>query len=325
MQLKKPTRLRQSAALRKMLRETEISMKDIIYPVFVVEGTGIMEEIPSMKGQYHFSVDKLVANLPQWRLLGIEALILFGIPDDKDMLAECAHNDDGVVQQAIRAIKSTDSDFFIVTDICLCQFKSDGHCCFFDHDGHIERQKTLTVLNKIALSHARAGADMVAPSDMMDGRIQSIREALDRDGYERLPIMAYSAKYASSFYGPFREAAHSTPSFGDRKAYQMDIANKREAMTEMALDVAEGADILMVKPALPYLDIIQQAHDAFTLPIAAYQVSGEYAMLKNAVDGGLMDERCIYESLISIKRSGAKLILTYFAPEIQRLIEKFDG
>ncbi|MBC7960937.1 MAG: porphobilinogen synthase [Vallitaleaceae bacterium] len=324
MQNLRPTRMRRTHTLRNLVRETTLSMNDVVYPIFVVEGENIETEIPSMKGQYHYSIDRLEAALPAFKALGIQALLLFGLPSKKDEAASTAYDYEGIVQKAIRTIKAFDSELFVISDICLCQYKSDGHCCFFNEDGNIQREKTLETLSKIALSHAKAGVDMVAPSDMMDGRIESLRLDLNNDGYEHLPIMAYSAKYASAFYGPFREAAHSAPAFGDRRAYQMDPANKKEAQLEMQLDLAEGADVLMVKPAMPYLDIIKTASETMVVPIAAYQVSGEYAMLKNAAEAGLMDERAVYESLIGIKRSGATLIMTYFAKDLKRLIEKYQ-
>lgn len=324
-----PTRLRRSPQIRNMIRETIVTMADIIYPVFLVEGTGIKKEISSMPGQYHYSVDQFQAAIPDFLKLGIRALILFGVPDEKDELATGAFSASGIVQQGIRVAKATAKELLIMTDICLCQYKTDGHCCFFEETTSarnvtINRKKTLKTLQDIAVSHATAGADVVAPSDMMDGRIGAIRSALDEAGFEHIPIMAYSAKFASSFYGPFREAAHSKPSFGDRRAYQMDPANKREALEEIRLDMEEGADIIMIKPGMPYLDIISAAYDMCHLPIAAYQVSGEYAMLKNAVNAGIMDEKSIWEAIIALKRSGASLILTYFAPEVKRMIETYQ-
>lgn len=320
--MNRPTRLRTSQGLRKMVRETVLSMDDIIYPIFVVEGENIREQISSMKDQYSLSIDRLEKEIELLREQGIKSLLLFGTPEYKDEVASLAYDNDGIVQKAIRTIKSVDPEMLVITDICLCQYKSDGHCCLFDDKGYIKRENTLELLNKIAISHAKAGADIVAPSDMMDGRIGSIRKILDEAGYEHVAIMSYSAKYASSFYGPFREAVHSAPSFGDRKSYQMDPANSREAIKEMALDVEEGADMLMVKPAGPYLDIIKQGKEKFMLPMAAYQVSGEYTMLRNAVDHNVVNESAIYESLIGIKRSGADMIITYFAKEIKRLIEE---
>jgi porphobilinogen synthase len=319
-----PTRLRKNAAVRSLIRETEISMNDVVYPLFIVDGEGVRREIGSMKDQYHLSLDVLAAEIESLKKLGIRFVILFGVPDVKDGEATPAFVDHGLVQEAIRVIKKTDPDMYVITDVCLCEYKSDGHCCFFEENGEIKREKTLETLSKTALSHARAGADMVAPSDMMDGRIDHMRETLDLAGYESIPIMSYSAKFASSFYGPFRDAANSAPAFGDRRSYQMDPANSREALKEMALDIDEGADIVMVKPAMPYLDIIAKGKEMSYLPMAAYQVSGEYAMIRNAVDAGLMDERAIYESLVSIKRAGADIIITYFAKDLLNMIRKYQ-
>ncbi|TCK92468.1 porphobilinogen synthase [Natranaerovirga hydrolytica] len=319
--MNRPTRLRNHPVIRDLIKETHLSMNDIVYPIFVVEGHHIKNEISSMKNQYHYSIDQLEEAVKEWKNKGIRSLLVFGTPNHKDDQASSAYEKDGIVQQAIKAIKAIDKDMYVITDVCLCQYKSDGHCCFY-HQEHINRKKTLKTLGQVALSHVEAGADMVAPSDMMDGRIEYIRSFLDQKGFEHIPIMAYSAKYASNFYGPFREAAHSTPSFGDRKMYQMDIGNSKEAMKEMVLDEQEGADILMVKPAQMYLDIINQAKQRFDLPIAAYQVSGEYIMLYNAVKEGYLDEKAIYESLLAIKRSGADIIITYFAKEIQELMKK---
>lgn len=319
-----PTRLRKNSEIRNLVRETQLSMNDVVYPLFVVDGQGIRKEIGAMKDQYQLSLDRLGAETLALKELGIRYVILFGVPDEKDGEATPAFVENGLVQEAIRIIKKTDPGMYVITDVCLCEYKSDGHCCFFEDDGDIKRGKTLETLSKTALSHAEAGADMVAPSDMMDGRIGHMRETLDRAGYESIPIMAYSAKYASSFYGPFREAANSTPSFGDRRSYQMDPANSREALKEIMLDIDEGADIIMVKPAMPYLDIIAQGKELSYLPMAAYQVSGEYAMIRNAVDNGLMDSRVIFESLLSIKRAGADIIITYFAKELQAMIKDYQ-
>lgn len=316
----KPTRLRSSSMVRQLVRENRLSMEQIVYPIFIVEGEGIREEISSMKDQYHLSVDQLIEEAKEWQKLGIQNLLIFGTPEYKDNIASSGYDTNGIIQRAVRALKQSFPDMYIITDVCLCPFKEDGHCCVYYEDGRINREASLELLGKIALSHAKAGADMVAPSDMMDGRIGYIREVLDKNGYEHVPIMAYSAKFASSFYGPFREALHSAPAFGDRKMYQMDPSNGREALKELALDYEEGADVLMVKPAMVYLDIIKAAKDNFLVPVAAYQVSGEYAMLRTTVDAGLIDERAIYESLLSIKRSGADIILTYFAKDLTRLI-----
>ncbi|MBU4440587.1 MAG: porphobilinogen synthase [Firmicutes bacterium] len=319
-----PTRLRKNAAVRNLIRETQLSMNDVVYPLFIVDGQGVRKEIGSMKDQYHLSLDMLGAETLALKELGIRYVILFGVPDEKDSAATPAFVTDGLVQEAIRVIKKVDPEMYVITDVCLCEYKSDGHCCFFEENGEIRRTQTLETLSKTALSHAEAGADMVAPSDMMDGRIDHMRETLDRAGYESIPIMAYSAKFASSFYGPFRDAANSAPSFGDRRSYQMDPANSREALKEMVLDIDEGADIVMVKPAMPYLDIIAKGKELSYLPMAAYQVSGEYAMIKNAVDADLMDRRAIFESLISIKRAGADIIITYFAKELQAMLKDYQ-
>lgn len=319
-----PTRLRKNTAVRNLIRETQLSMNDIVYPLFIVDGQGVRKEIGSMKDQYHLSLDMLGAETLALKELGIRYVILFGVPDQKDGQATPAFVADGLVQEAIRIIKRVDPQMYVITDVCLCEYKSDGHCCFFEENGEIRRDQTLKTLSKTALSHAQAGADMVAPSDMMDGRIDHIRETLDQAGYESIPIMAYSAKFASSFYGPFRDAANSAPAFGDRRSYQMDPANSREALKEMVLDIDEGADIVMVKPAMPYLDIIAKGKELSYLPMAAYQVSGEYAMIRNAVDADLMDRRAIFESLISIKRAGADIIITYFAKELQAMLKDYQ-
>ncbi|MBC3900942.1 porphobilinogen synthase [Acetobacterium malicum] len=319
-----PTRLRKNTAVRNLIRETQLSMNDVVYPLFIVDGQGVRKEIGSMKDQYHLSLDMLGAETLALKELGIRYVILFGVPDEKDSEATPAFVADGLIQEAIRVIKKVDPQMYVITDVCLCEYKSDGHCCFFEENGEIRRAQTLETLSRTALSHAEAGADMVAPSDMMDGRIDHMRETLDRAGYESIPIMAYSAKFASSFYGPFRDAANSAPSFGDRRSYQMDPANSREALKEMVLDIDEGADIVMVKPAMPYLDIIAKGKELSYLPMAAYQVSGEYAMIKNAVDADLMDRRAIFESLISIKRAGADIIITYFAKELQAMLKDYQ-
>lgn len=319
-----PTRLRKNAAIRNMIRETELSMRDVIYPLFVVEGEGVKREIPSMRGQYHFSLDKLPEEIQELKTKGVRYVILFGVPDEKDSEATPAFIEDGVIQKAIKVIKNTDPEMYVVCDVCLCEYKSDGHCCFFHNNGEIDRAKTLETLCRVTVSYAKAGVDMVAPSDMMDGHIEAMREALDNAGYESIPIMGYSAKFASTFYGPFRDAANSAPAFGDRRAYQMDPANVNEAMKEVELDIEEGADIVMVKPAMPYLDVIAKAKELSFLPMAAYQVSGEYAMIRNAVDAGLLDEKAIYESLLCIKRAGADVIITYFAADLAELIEKYQ-
>ncbi|HHY03882.1 MAG TPA: porphobilinogen synthase [Thermoanaerobacterales bacterium] len=316
--LKRPRRLRLSQSIRDMVRETSLDVKDLIYPYFVVPGQGIKQEIKSMPGVFHFSIDKLIEDAKEAYGLGIPAIMLFGIPSHKDQLASQAYADDGIVQRAVRAIKDVMQSLIVITDVCLCEYTSHGHCgvienCYVDND------KTLELLAKTALSHVKAGADMVAPSDMMDGRVGYIRQLLDREGYVNIPIMAYSAKYASSFYGPFREAAQSTPQFGDRKTYQMDPANSDEALREIQLDISEGADIVMVKPALPYLDVVRRAKDNFNVPIATYNVSGEYAMIKAAAQSGWLQEKAIVmESMVSMKRAGSDMIITYFAKDVAK-------
>ncbi|MDY3619035.1 porphobilinogen synthase [Agathobaculum sp.] len=320
----RPRRLRRTASLRKMVRETRLSPESLIWPVFVREGTHIYEEILSLPGQYHYSPDELHRAVRRAKESGVSKMILFGLPARKDEVGTGAWAEDGVVQQGIRAIKAADPDFYVVTDVCMCEYTSHGHCGILC--GHeVDNDKTLEVLAKTALSHARAGADMVAPSDMMDGRVEAIREALDEAGFTNVPIMSYAAKYASFFYGPFRDAAGSAPSFGDRRSYQMDWHNGREAMRECALDVLEGADILMVKPAMSYLDLIYQARQRFDLPVAAYSVSGEYAMIKAAAQAGLIDEYGVMcESAVGVFRAGADILITYFAPELAQAIQKGD-
>ena len=318
--LRRPRRLRKSAAIRDLVRETVLNVNDLIYPLFVVEGENIKEEIPSLPEVYHFSLDKLEEEIREIKDLGIQHVILFGIPNEKDPFGKEAYNDNGIVQKAVRKIKEIDSDICVTTDVCMCQYTSHGHCGILTEKGYVDNDQTLEYLTKIAISHAKAGADMVAPSDMMDGRIQAMREGLDAEGFETVAIMSYSVKYASSFYGPFRDAAGSAPSFGDRKTYQMDPANSNEALVEAELDVLEGADMLMVKPALSYLDVIRRVKDNFDLPLVAYNVSGEYSMLKLAVKEGLLNESAIYEAVMSIKRAGADIIITYFAKDIAKLI-----
>lgn len=309
-------RLRKNEALRSLVRENHVDVGDLIYPLFVVEGKGIKREIESMPGVFHFSVDKLKAEIEDLTRLHIPAVILFGVVNKKDEVGSGAYHPKGVIQKAIRAIKKTAPDMLVVTDVCLCEYTSHGHCGVIC-DGYVDNDKTLPLLAKMALSHVNAGADIVAPSDMMDGRVKAIRDALDINGFETTPILAYSAKYASAFYGPFREAAGSTPQFGDRKSYQMDPPNVREAMREIEQDIREGADIVMVKPALSYLDVIRLARDKFDYPLAAYNVSGEYAMVKAAAKMGWVDEkRVIFEILGSIKRAGADIIITYHAKQV---------
>ncbi|BAI80290.1 porphobilinogen synthase [Deferribacter desulfuricans SSM1] len=308
-------RLRRNETIRRMVRETKLSVDDLIYPLFVVEGENIKNEIKSMPGNYQMSIDNIVKECIEIEKLGIPAVILFGIPELKDELGSEAYNDEGIIQKAIKAIKENTSKLYVITDVCMCEYTSHGHCGII-RDGDVDNDETLKYLALEALSHAKAGADMVAPSDMMDGRVAAIRDILDEHGYYNIPIMSYAVKYASSFYGPFREAAESTPAFGDRRSYQMDPPNRLEALREAEMDIMEGADIIMVKPALPYLDIIREVKDNFNVPVAAYNVSGEYSMIKAAIEKGWLDEKVIFESLISIKRAGADLILTYFAKEI---------
>jgi porphobilinogen synthase len=303
-----------------MVRETFINVDDLIYPVFVKHGKGERQPIPSMVGQYRLSVDELVKEAAEVWSLGIPALILFGLPKKKDELGSEAYAGDGIVQQAVAAIKEKVPELILVTDVCLCEYTDHGHCGIIE-DGHVDNDATLEILSRIALSHAKAGADFVAPSDMMDGRVKAIRGTLEKDGFKDTGILAYAVKYASSFYGPFREATDCAPQFGDRAGYQMDPANAREALKEAFTDVEEGADIIMIKPALPYLDIIHQVRANINLPIAAYNVSGEYAMVKAADQNGwIAGEKVMMEILLSIKRAGADLILTYFAKEVAKLL-----
>nr|MBI3613871.1 porphobilinogen synthase [Nitrospirota bacterium] len=313
-------RLRESEPLRRMVRETRLSPADLIYPLFVVNGRDQRQPIVSMPGQFRLSVDLLVKEAAEARQLGIPAVILFGIPDKKDERGSGAYDPDGIVQRAVKTLKDQVPGLVVITDVCIDEYTSHGHCGIVQ-DGRILNDETLDCLRAMALTHAKAGADMLAPSDMMDGRVGAIREELDRGGFSELPIMAYSAKFASCFYAPFREAADSSPKFGDRQSYQMDPANAREALREIDLDIEEGADIVMVKPALPFLDIIATARARINHPIAAYQVSGEYSMIKAAAQSGWLDEtRAMLESLLSIKRAGADLILTYFAKDAARLL-----
>ncbi len=318
----RPRRLRTSDCLRRMVRETRISPDSLIWPIFVREGTDIYEEIPSLPGQYHYSPDQLYRMIERARAHGVSRVILFGLPAHKDECGSGAWAADGIVQQGIRKIKELAPEMYVITDVCMCEYTSHGHCGILcGHD--VDNDKTLEVLCKTALSHAQVGADMVAPSDMMDGRVARIREILDANGFQNVPVMSYAAKYASYFYGPFRDAAGSAPSFGDRRSYQMDWHNAREAMRECELDVQEGADILMVKPALSYLDLIHEARRRFDLPIAAYSVSGEYAMIKAAAKAGLIDEHgAMCESAVSIFRAGADILITYYACELADAIRK---
>ena len=314
-------RLRKNSAIRDMIRETKLSVDDFMYPLFIVEGEDIKKEISSMKGVYHFSVDRVIDEVAELLDLGIKSIMLFGIPAKKDTIGSEAYADDGIVQKAIRAIKENHPDMYVVTDICMCEYTSHGHCGILDESGYVDNDETIEYLSKIAISHSKAGADMMSPSDMMDGRIAHMRKTLDANGYETIPIMSYSAKYCSSFYGPFREAAESAPSCGDRKSYQMDYANTDEAMREVAYDIDEGADIIMVKPALSYLDIIRRTKDGFNVPIAAYNVSGEYSMIKSAIELGIVGEETMMEVMTSIKRSGADIIISYFAKDVARLLK----
>jgi porphobilinogen synthase len=320
--IQRPRRLRKNETIRRMVRETSLSPDCFIYPLFVTFGKGVRKEIPSMPGCFQESVDKVVKHAKEVYSLGIPSVLLFGIPEHKDETGTGAYDEHGVVQKAIKAIKNAAPELYVITDVCMCEYTSHGHCGIIK-DGDVDNDSTLELLAKEAVSHAKAGADMVAPSDMMDGRVEAIRDALDGKGFPDLPIMSYAAKYASAFYGPFREAAESTPQFGDRRSYQMDPSNRREALKEIALDIDEGADIIMVKPALAYLDIISDAKDSFDIPVAAYNVSGEYSLVKAAGKMGWIDEkRVMMEILTSIKRAGADLILTYFAKEAAKILHK---
>ena len=311
-------RLRRTEALRTLVRETQVNTGDLIYPFFVIEGSQVKQEITAMPGIYRYSTDLLPKEVEEVAELGIPAILLFGIPENKDEIGSSAYHPEGVVQQAIRTIKKTTPELLVVTDVCLCGYTSHGHCGIVVN-GYVDNDKTLELLAKTALSHAEAGADIVAPSDMMDGRVKAIRQALDENGFNNIPILAYAAKYASTFYSPFREAADCAPQFGDRRSYQMDPANWREALREVEQDIAEGADIVMVKPALPYLDVIRKVRDTFNHPLGAYNVSGEYAMVKAAVQQGWLDERrTVLEILTGIKRAGADIIITYHAKDVAR-------
>ena len=317
----RPRRLRRGEIIRSMVRETSLSAHDFIYPFFVVPGSGVRNPIGSMPGVFRLSVDELAKDAAEVKDLGIPAVLLFGIPEAKDEVGSGAYAQDGIVQRATQALKEKVSDLLVVTDVCMCEYTSHGHCGVIE-DGDVDNDATLELLARTALSHAEAGADMVAPSDMMDGRAGAIRETLDESGFTDISIMAYAAKYASSFYGPFRDAAESAPQFGDRYSYQMDPANSKEAMREISLDIEEGADIIMVKPALSYLDVIRRASIEFDLPLAAYNVSGEYSMIKAAAEKGWLDgERVMMEVLTSIKRAGADIIITYFAKDAVRKLQ----
>jgi porphobilinogen synthase len=321
----RPRRLRRTSTIRRMVKETIIRIDDFIFPIFVKHGKGEREPISSMVGQYQLSVDELAKEAKEVWSLGIPAIILFGLPREKDNLGSEAYARDGIVQKAVGAVKERVPDLVVVTDVCLCQYTDHGHCGIIK-DGQVDNDATLDILSRVAISHAEAGADFVAPSDMMDGRVRAIRGTLERDGFKDTGILAYAVKYASSFYGPFREAADSKPQFGDRKSYQMDPANAREAIKEALLDIEEGADIIMVKPALPYLDIIHQVRANTHLPVAAYNVSGEYAMVKATDQKGWIEgEKVMMEMLLSIKRAGADLILTYFAKDAAKILNTHEG
>ena len=316
----RPRRLRRNETLRQLIRETTLTPGNLIYPLFVGPGTDVVRPVPSMPGIAQLSVDRAVLEGHEAAALGIPAVIVFGIPENKDPVGSEAYIGNGVVQQAIKAIKQAVPTLLVVTDVCLCEYTDHGHCGVVK-DGTVDNDSTLELLAKEALSHARAGADIIAPSDMMDGRVGAIRQALDNNGFDQIAIMAYAAKYASGFYGPFREAAESTPQFGDRRSYQMDPANTDEALREVALDIQEGADIVMVKPALAYLDVIYRVKQKFGYPVAAYNVSGEYSMIKAAgMNGWIDEERIMLEVLFSIRRAGADMILTYFAKQLARAL-----
>lgn len=317
----RPRRLRNNLHIRNMVRETKISKSSIIYPIFIIEGENIKEEISSMPNQYRYSIDRLDEIMDELEAYGISNILLFGIPLHKDEVGSCAYDDDGIIQRAIRYLKGKYPDMFIITDICMCEYTDHGHCGIVENN-YLVNDKTLEFLGKIALSHAKAGADMLAPSDMMDGRIGFIRDILDASGFVNVPIMSYSVKYASAFYGPFRDAAGSAPKFGDRKTYQMDYANAREGLREAKLDIMEGADILMVKPAMAYADMIYRIKEITDLPVAAYSVSGEYAMVKaGGRQGFIHEEAIIAEMTTAVFRAGADIYITYFAKEIAKMID----
>ena len=322
--IQRPRRLRGNEAVRRLCRETRMSPDSLIYPIFVDEALSGKRPIEALPGQYHYGIDAVCEAVEECLAAGVTHCILFGLPKEKDACGSSAWAEHGVVQEAIRAIKAQHPNFYVITDVCMCEYTDHGHCGILS--GHeVDNDSTLEVLAKTALSHAAAGADMVAPSDMMDGRVAAIRAALDANGFQNVPILAYSAKYASAFYGPFRAAAGSAPSFGDRKGYQMDPHNRKEALKECALDIAEGADIIMVKPALSYLDVIRECADSFDLPLCAYSVSGEYAMIKAAAAAGLIDEyRIMCESALSVFRAGANMLITYYAKELAQAIRKGD-
>lgn len=317
----RPRRLRRNEALRTLVRETTLSPRDLIYPLFVVPGKGVRQEISSLPGQFHLSVDQLSHVGREIKALGILGVILFGLPSRKDERGSEAYDPDGIIQRAVRELKQAVPELLVITDVCLCEYTDHGHCGLISN-GEVDNDGSVELLAMTALSHARAGADMVAPSDMMDGRVRAIRSALDSQGFQQIPILSYAAKYCSSFYGPFREAAQSAPRFGDRRSYQMDPPNWREALREVALDIQEGADILMVKPAMPYLDIIARVRQEFNYPVAAYQVSGEFAMIQAAARLGWLDgQKAMLEALVGIKRAGADFILSYAAPAAAKILE----
>lgn len=316
----RPRRLRKTKNIREIIQETDLYVSDFIYPMFIIPGNRVKEEIASMPGIFRYSIDNTIKEIKEIKELGIQAVLLFGIPERKDEVGSEGYSESGVIQKALRRIKEEIKDILLITDVCMCEYTSHGHCGIIK-DGEVENDETLQYLGRIALSHAKAGADIVAPSDMMDGRVGVIREVLDENGFQNVAIMSYSAKYASAFYGPFREAAHSTPQFGDRHGYQMDPHNIREALREISLDIQEGADIVMIKPALSYLDVIKAAKEEFDYPIAAYSVSGEYSMVKAAGRLGWIDEtKLIMEILTSIKRAGADIIITYFAKDAASIL-----
>lgn len=319
--MERPRRLRINGAMRQLVRETSLKPAQLIYPLFVVEGKGIKEEIAAMPGQYRYSIDRLPEEIEEMREAGVGHVLLFGVPYHKDAFGSSAYDRDGVVQRAVGVFKER-SDIFVTTDICLCQYTDHGHCGLVDEGGYVQNDDTLEVLAKVALSHAEAGADMVAPSDMMDGRVAAIRRTLDRSGYETLPLMAYTAKYASAYYGPFRQAAQSQPGRGGRGQYQMDYHNGREAEVEAALDLAEGADIIMIKPALAYLDVIYRLRQMVKKPLAAYSVSGEYSMAQLAIERGILKPEIVYENHVAIKRAGADILITYHAKTLARYLKE---
>ncbi|ATD54531.1 porphobilinogen synthase [Clostridium chauvoei] len=320
--IKRGRRLRANSAIRDLVRENTLTANDLIFPIFVVEGENIKEEISSLQGNYHWSIDRLDEVIKEVEDLGIKGVIVFGLPEHKDECGSEAYSDEGIVQKAVRKIREISKKLYVITDVCMCQYTSHGHCGILDGE-NVDNDSTLEKLGRIALSHAKAGAHMVAPSDMMDGRVAYIRDILDKYEYENVAIMSYAAKYCSAFYGPFREAAHSAPNFGDRKTYQMDPANGREALREIEMDIEEGADIIMVKPAMPYLDIVRATKDRIDLPICVYNVSGEFAMVKAAANAGLINEKAVVlEMLVSMKRAGADMIITYYAIEAAKWLKE---